>query len=385
MSEPVSPLARRADIDWIRVAAFGILILYHVGLVYAPWDWHVHSPHTFEWLRYAALVTNPWRLTLLFLVSGVALRFMSRRRTAGQVLRARAERLLPPFLFGVLVLVPPQSYTEALEKGWWDGSFIGWWLHEFSPAGFADGIPLNHLWFVEYIMVYSLAAVLLLASPRLVEALQRAFEWVIRGPQLMLAPIAYLAVTRQLMFGHLGITNHLNGDWYNHAMSFGVFLLGFAIAPSQQAWAQLERWRWPALAVAIVALPALIWLEAHPVGAAGGGLPKNLAFAIDQWATICAVLGFASRHIRGAEGPVLRYLTDAVFPCYLAHQTILVIAAHHLKRLDLPAGAEAVLLVSITLGGSLLVYEIVRRIGPIRPLWGLKPRARGTPAAAKVT
>jgi hypothetical protein len=52
VSEPASPLARRADIDWIRVAAFGILILYHVGLVYAPWDWHVHSPHTFEWLRY---------------------------------------------------------------------------------------------------------------------------------------------------------------------------------------------------------------------------------------------------------------------------------------------------------------------------------------------
>jgi surface polysaccharide O-acyltransferase-like enzyme len=96
------------------------------------------------------------------------------------------------------------------------------------------------------------------------------------------------------------------------------------------------------------------------------------------------VLGFASRHIRGAEGPVLRYLTDAVFPCYLAHQTILVIAAHHLKRLDLPAGTEAVLLVSITLGGSLLIYEIVRRIGPIRPLWGLKPRVRGTPAATKV-
>ena len=103
------------------------------------------------------------------------------------------------------------------------------------------------------------------------------------------------------------------------------------------------------------------------------------------------MLGFASRNIRGAEGPVLRYLTDAVFPCYLAHQTILVIAAHALKAFDLPAAVEATLLVSITLGGSLLVYEIVRRIGPIRPLWGLKPLARkagapppsSDPAAAK--
>ena len=46
MSTPSA--TRRADIDWIRVAAFGLLIVYHEGLVYAPWDWHVHSPHTFE-------------------------------------------------------------------------------------------------------------------------------------------------------------------------------------------------------------------------------------------------------------------------------------------------------------------------------------------------
>jgi len=31
----------------------------------------------------------------------------------------------------------------------------------------------------------------------------------------------------------------------------------------------------------------------------------------DQWATIGAVVGFASRHIRHADGPLLRYLTDA--------------------------------------------------------------------------
>ena len=43
-----APTQRRADIDWIRIAAFGVLILYHVGLVYAPWDWHVRSPHTIE-------------------------------------------------------------------------------------------------------------------------------------------------------------------------------------------------------------------------------------------------------------------------------------------------------------------------------------------------
>jgi hypothetical protein len=47
-----------------------------------------------------------------------------------------------------------------------------------------------------------------------------------------------------------------------------------------------------------------------------------------------------------------------------------------LKPWGLPVGAEATILVLFTLGGSLAVYEIVRRVGFLRPLWGLKPMRR---------
>ena len=168
VSPTVSAPLRRLDLDWIRVAAFGLLILYHVGLVYAPYDWHVHSRHTFEWMREGVLVTNPWRLTLLFLVSGAALRFMTVRRDARQVGRARAERLFPPLLFGVLVLVPIQSWIETIDKGTWTRGLIEWWWHEFSPSGLSDGVPVNHLWFIVYIALYSGIAVLLMTRPRVV-------------------------------------------------------------------------------------------------------------------------------------------------------------------------------------------------------------------------
>ena len=379
MSTPYAP--RRADIDWIRVAAFGLLIIYHVGLVYAPWDWHVHSPHTFEPLRYAALVTNPWRLTLLFFVSGVALRFMSRKYAPGAVLKARLARLVPPFLFGVLVLVPPQAWIEAMDKGSWNQGLVAWWLAEFSPAGLASGVPVNHLWFVLYIGVYSVIAIALLALPRVLALAEAGLEWLLGGWRLLVLPILYLAYARQHLFAHWGLSNHLSTDWYNHAMSLGVFGLGFLLALRETVWRNFERLRFAFLGLAVLALPLLIVLEASPNGMAFDGLVKNATFAVDQWATIGAVLGFASRHIRTADGPLLRYLTDAVFPCYLAHQTILVICAGLLKPTGLPVGVEAPLLIAATLGGSLLVYEIVRRIDPIRPLWGLKPRGR--PPAGK--
>ena len=49
--------ARRYDIDALRVFAFGLLILYHVGMFYvADWGWHVKSNHQAEWLQLADAV-----------------------------------------------------------------------------------------------------------------------------------------------------------------------------------------------------------------------------------------------------------------------------------------------------------------------------------------
>ena len=38
---------RHFGLDWLRIGAFGLLILYHVGMVFAPWDWVVKSAVTY--------------------------------------------------------------------------------------------------------------------------------------------------------------------------------------------------------------------------------------------------------------------------------------------------------------------------------------------------
>lgn len=371
MTQP-APLQRRADLDWIRVTAFGLLILFHVSLVYAPWDWHVHSKHTFAWLEEATAVTGPWRLSLLFLVSGAALRFMSRRYSPGEVLRTRMARLLPPLIFGVLILVPPQSWIEAVEKGSWTAGLIPWWFSEFSPAGLADGLPLNHLWFVEYIAVYSLVAVALMTRPPWIARLEAGLQWALGGWRLLILPLAFFALARQFVFPPLGQTNQLLNDGYNHLTSLSLFLFGFAVAGREPVWKTFEANRWAALVTVLVAAPMLMAVTANPDDTAVNAWLRHSLYGVEQWSAIAAILGFGSLHLRHADGPALRYLTDAVFPCYLAHQTLLVIAAHLVKPLDLPAAVEVAVLVTATLGGSLLVYELARRSGPMRPLWGLR-------------
>ncbi len=59
--------------------------------------------------------------------------------------------------------------------------------------------------------------------------------------------MAYLAVIRILLVPMFGVTNFLAWDWYNHFLSLGAFLFGFAIVGRESIWAGLERYRWVAL------------------------------------------------------------------------------------------------------------------------------------------
>ena len=374
--ETVGSLAtsgRRHDLDWIRIAAFALLIVYHVGLAYGPFDWHVHSVHTLEWIREGVLITNPWRLTLLFLVSGAALRFMTLRKTPAEVARLRLARLGPPLIFGVLVLVTIQSWIEAMDKSHEAISYPAWLWHEFSPSGLADGVPLNHLWFVLYIAVYSFVVVALLNRPAWIAAAEARIGPALRGWRLLVLPAIYLMVVRAWLFPHFGLTNNIVWDWYNHAQSLAAFLFGFLAVRQESIWKDFQRFRWVGLGVAAVALPLMMMQVAHPGGGAFGGIPRNAVVALDQWAVIVAALGFASLYLRKSSSPALAYLNDAVFTLYLAHQTILVCAVWLIRPAGLPVWLEAPILITVTIGGSLLIYEIVRRAPLLRPIWGLKP------------
>jgi len=405
MSSPPPALARRYDLDWIRVGAFMLLILYHVGMFYVPWDYHVNSPRPIEALEPVMLLTNPWRLTLLFLVSGCATRFLADSFAAqgkGRLALAgsRTLRLLAPLLFGMFVIVPPQSYYQVFE--YLQGAGVAdpahhwalkdFWIRYATGTGHwcsADGCLMtptyNHLWFVVYLLIYSLILALLLAAPGLRGEMQRIADRAFRGWGLVVWPLVFLFAIRWTLAPMFEINHAIVGDWYNHALSFGAFLFGFLTARSEAARQTFMRLRWPALVVAVLswggwATYAWIYGADTPIPPAGLREAMRLVYAADQWAFIFAILGFGARWLNHG-GPVLRYLTVGVFPFYIAHQTVTVVAGHHLAKLGLPFAVEASLLVAITALGCVLTYEIARRIGWFGLLLGVKPQPRRLSAA----
>lgn len=398
---------RRHDLDWIRVGAFLLLILYHVGMFYVPWDWHVKSGHEVPALEPIMQLTNPWRLTLLFLVSGAATRFLADSLArdsnvgAGRLAGSRTLRLLPPLLFAMFVIVPPQSYYEIVEyvrahpdaPVGVDPYGLFWLKYATASGGWCsiDGCLItptwNHMWFVAYLLVYSLilAGLLALSLGRL-RSLAGLLERGLTGWGLLVWPIVFLAVIRWGLAYRFEITHDLVNDWYNHALSFSAFLFGFLTARSERLREGFIRLRWPALILGLVAWAAwagYAWEyraeDAMPAEALRRAM--RIVYAADQWAFIVAILGFGAKHLNRG-GPVLRYLTVGVFPFYIAHQTVIVVVGHHLAQLRLPLAAEAGILITATFAACFLAYELARRLGWAGLVLGVRPPAAKRPPRA---
>jgi glucans biosynthesis protein C len=377
---------RRYDFDWVRIGAFGILILYHIGMLYVPWDFHVKTDRPQAWLEPVMVFINPWRLPLLFLVSGAATRFMIDRMAVGRFVLQRVNRLVPPLLLGMFVIVPPQTWAQLMQAGVDPGTSYGsYWMHYVTASGNWQwhGTPLptptwNHLWFVLYLLVYTLvvaAAMALLPQP--VRALGELLGKRLTGWRLYVFPVAILAVIRITLEPRFPATYALACDWTVHAESFLVFLFGFLIAKEDAVLNEFAEHRWQALLIGLagyICYAGLLFVAPwHGLSASSIAPLTRLAHAVDSWAMLAAVLGFAHHHLAAADTRLRRYLTLAVFPFYLIHQTIIILTWYALAPMHLPLMVEASLIVVTTAVGCLLFYEMAQRVGPLRPLFGLSP------------
>jgi acyltransferase-like protein len=375
---------RRVDLDWVRIGVFGLLIFYHVGMLYVSWGFHIKSPHRITALEPLMLVLNPWRLALLFLVSGAATRFMLLKHTLGPLLRARSTRLLVPLIFGMLVIVPPQAYDQIIESLGYPAGFPDFYARHYFAFGpqFCDPGPCillptwNHLWFVAYLWVYTMAlGAVLIAAPGLVGWVERRLASALSGVLLLIVPSAALAACRVALLPSFPPTHALFGDWYNHAVYATAFLLGFVLARADVFWDSIESQRWRALSLAAALFLSFLLLRWSGETATSPSLLltlyRGIAYGCYQWLCIVAALGFARRWLT-ADSPVRRYLTDAIFPYYIIHQTAIIMIAHELHGRDLPAWLEASIVITGTLTACALSYEIVRRIAVLKPLFGLR-------------
>jgi glucan biosynthesis protein C len=371
-------------LDWVRILAFMLLIVYHVARYYTSEDWHVKSPFASDIIEPFMMLSSPWRLGLLFLVSGVASSFMLAKISAGRFLRQRSVRLLVPLVFGMLVVVPPQPYFEVIEKLAYQGSYLD--FMRLYVSGYGDfcrqsdclDLPTwNHLWFVAYLWVYTLliGALVLMLGARF-EAVSQKVASSLTGWKLIALPVALLALPRILLLSLFPATHDLVNDWYYHSQYLSLFLLGAMLARQAGVWQRMDGMRLATLGIALTCWAAMIVYYALPEALVmrpdlhNIRMAMRVVYCLCAWCAMVAACGFAHRHLNG-DSASRRYLAEAVFPVYIVHQTLIVSLAFLIKPAKIAPVTEGVVLVVLTLGLSFGIFEVVRRVGILRPLFGL--------------
>ncbi len=385
---------RRHDLDTLRIAAFALLILYHAAMAYvAGWDFHLKSAYTAQWLQWPMIALNRWRMPLLFAISGMALGLsLPDRGRLPHTLR-RCWRLLLPLLFGIVAVVSLQAYCEALDKGNVApglGRFL-WRYWQFRPwpgahfSGSQYGFTWNHLWYLAYLLPYTVLAVVLASLLRPVAKSLPTLQVSDRllGAALLLLPGVWLAWALLVLMPRWPPTHALLDDVYVHAESLPLFLGGFLAARWQRGWDLLLRGRRLTLGLAVLGLCLELGIRAlarlPDVGnvdpwilALPWAQTERVGRALYTWCMLLALFGWA-RVLLARPWPGQAYCREAVFSWYILHQTVLIVLLYALRPLQLGPWLEPALLVAGTVGGCLLIHELlIRRVRWLRPLFGLR-------------
>ena len=379
MNMKLDPNVRRYDLDWLRIIAFGLLIFYHVGMFYVTWGWHVKSVYASPAVEPLMEVVAPWRLALLFFISGVAIRFATdKAESLGRFAWSRVVRLGVPLLFGIYFWVMLQAYYEVRQSGEFAGSVFAFYpCYVMVEQVYSTITPTwNHLWYLAYVLVYILVAIAFLPWLRRVPE-SSAWVALTSRPLVVVFLLILPFVINETWLSPIYPTTHeLINDWAHHLHRFMIFLIGFFVAKDPYFWRSVDKaWKFtPLLAIAA-------WLTLrngqHVAGWLGPYLSDTaLRFffsyvaTLYAWSCILTLLGFGQRFLNHESKP-LRYLTGAIFCYYVLHQTITIIAGYYLTPLRLGVAAESLLVLAFTVAGCVVGYEVIRRIPKIGILFGV--------------
>jgi len=182
-----------------------------------------------------------------------------------------------------------------------------------------------------------------------------------------------------------GETHDLFTDLAAHSLYPWLFLFGIALHSSPRLRGEVASALRPA---AILALTAYAVVAAIDIRWPGDAVPPEpftalfrSAHAVQCWATIVALVAVAERYWN-RDHHWRPMLSEAVFPFYIIHQTVIVLVVWWMRPFGLGAGSAFVVTVVTTAAGCWAFYLVGRAIGPIRPLIGLK-RVERTPAPAR--
>jgi peptidoglycan/LPS O-acetylase OafA/YrhL len=329
-------------IDWLRILAILTVFFFHTSHFFDPMYWHVKNPQQSESVLLFLGFTNLWIMPLFFFLSGASGVF-STRKPFLSFLKSKTLRLLVPYLMGVLLLIPPQKYVEALSNHKFSGGYFDFLQTYFSggmfnyPMGF-DVLWISaisyHLWFLGHlflisILFYHLMRYIDRKGAKIMSQINQMTSFT-GGTILLSVPVAVAGILLKKHFPDYT-------SWADFAKYALFFFLGFLCTNNEGLKQSFLKSRFVALALGVV-LTVMYFGSFAVKETTFGQLFQNyqvygfyafqeLVGALTPWCWIIFIVATGMKYLNW-ESQYRQPLNEAVLPFYILHQTVLLLTGY---------------------------------------------------------
>lgn len=357
---------RKYYIDNMRWIIILLLVPYHAAMAWNIWG----EPNYIyfegnKMISSLVVFLSPYYMPLMFLIAGISTRFALQKRTIRQYISERAKRLLIPFIFGTLLIMPLMTYiADKFNYGYQGNVFQHYtvFFTRFTDLTGADGgFSVGQFWFILYLFLISLISAGIIFFQR--KILQRKISPGKAVPEkampekengIPFALICLLGLPLPLL-SELLSTGGKSLAEYTY-----FFLVGYYIFAKDDVIGKVEKYKWIFLCIGLTAaifnVYLFIWSETQHT------LSNTTAKYISEWFMICALLGTGKRYLN-FSGKVSKYISKKSYTFYIFHFIWVVLFQYLLCNI---CGSNIILLyvlpVLLAYGATFLCCEICSRV-----------------------
>lgn len=329
-------------IDWLRILAIITVYFFHSSRFFDPFYWHVKNPLQSETVLVFLAFVNLWIMPIFFFLSGASSIFGINKPFRSYI-NGKFTRLIIPFIVGVLLIVPPQKYVEALSHQTFSGGYFEFLKGYFTGGIFSHKIGISplwfgalsyHLWFLGHLFVISVFLFPLMKfishkGISILNGLYKATSFT-GGALLMFIPIAIVRVILKRHFPDYT-------GWCDLVVYSLYFFWGFIYTLNNGLKQTLIRSQFPGLIIGIVLFVLYIIsfsVKETPFGELFQNykvypyyLFQETAGALTTWCWMVFIMATGMKFFN-SDSKYRQPLNEAVLPFYILHQTVLLLIGY---------------------------------------------------------
>lgn len=369
MSNIKSPVfeKRRYDIEYLRIIAVLLLIPFHCAMVFFTYEpFYVKSSSSHFLLDYFVFFLSPWHMPLLFMIAGMSSFYALQKRDYKQYISERTKRLLIPFLFGVLFIVPPQPYLAYIREH--ADSTISDFLKQYffhiqgDFSGYTGFFTPAHLWFILYLYLYSIFSVPLFLN------IKKYSEKIIANIPNYLFLFFYPVIIG--LAEQLPTLGSKNPFYY-----YTYFFIGFFIASNPEMKQSIRDKRFLLFLLGAITMSIYLVFVKISFTFEKYSISDVLFYILRRfnvWFWLLFILGYSEKYLNSPT-QILPYASEMSYPFYILHQTVIIILAYYLVSLNLNVGIIFFVLVVLSFSVTVVIYHfLIRKYKITRFLFGMK-------------